>query len=430
LAETLTLDQALGLAYETNPRLAAERAALRATDEDVAKALSGWRPTVSVSGSYGYTRDDTSPPDPVIAPNGHPRDGTVTLSQPVLNGSTIPQTREAKAGVQAGRAQLLSVEQATLLDAAKAYFDVLGDEAELKYKRDNAALLAEQLDMTRQRVAIRDITRTDLELVTSRLDAAKADVASAEAKLAASRDAFLRIIGRPAETLEASPALPEVAGNEAAALNRALASNPDLLAARELSRQADAAVSVAVGALLPNLSLQAQYKNSVDEIASGVHDSALSLIAQLRVPLYQSGAEYAEIRRTKELYSKAVLGMADAERRVRENLDSTWQMQRAARTAIALHRQQVQAAQSAYEGFLEGIKAGDRTTFDLLNSAQELISAQVALVEAHRQYNQSTFQLVAATGGLTARALDLPVAFYDPQVHYEDDADRWIGTGK
>lgn len=430
-AETFSLDQALATAYETNPRLDAERAALRATDEDVAKAVSGWRPTVSANASYGYSRDDTSPPNfPVVAPNGHPRDAGITLTQPVLNGVTIPQTREAKEGVEAGRAQLISVEQLTLLAAAKAYFDVLGDQAELAYKRHNAALLTDQLHMTEQRVAIRDLARTDLELVQARLSGANADVATAEAKLASSRATFLHAVGRPAEALDASPKLPPVPPSEDQALTTALTFNPDLLAARYLIRQADAAVSVAYGALVPNLSVQLQYKDSVDEIAPGVRDNSLSAIAQLRVPLYQSGAEYADIRRSNELRSKAMSQAADQERQVRESLDSTWQTVVSARTAVNLGTQEVQSAQAAYNGVAIGLTAGERTTFDLLNAEQQLDSAQVALVEAQRQYRESTFQLLATTGGLTARALGLPVTFYDPQAHYDRDAGSWIGTGR
>ena len=57
-AETFTLNQALSLAYESNPQLDAQRASLRATDEEVAKALAGWRPSVAAQGSYGYEQGE------------------------------------------------------------------------------------------------------------------------------------------------------------------------------------------------------------------------------------------------------------------------------------------------------------------------------------------------------------------------------------
>jgi outer membrane protein len=430
-AEPLTLTQALAAAYETNTQLQAQRAALRATDEDVATAISGWRPTVTATGSYGYTHDRTTPPEiGVVAPNGHPRDVGVTLTQPVINGTTIPQTEQAKAGVEAGRAQLVSVEQTTLLNAAKSYFDVLSAQAQLNYKRHNVSRLNDQVQMTQQRVAIRDLARSDLDLVQARLSAAGADVATAEGNLASAEAAFLRTVGRPAETLEPAPRLPPLPATEKDAMTVAIANNPDLTATKYLIKQADAAVTVAYGALAPSVSLQLQYKNSADELGPGIRDDSLSAIAQLRVPLYQSGSEYAQIRRSVELRSKAVLQAADQERIVRQSLDSAWQQLNAARNAANLNRQQVQAAQSAYDGILVGMRAGERTTFDLLTTEQDLDAAQVALVEAERQYNETTFQVLAATGGLTARALQLPVSFYDPKVHYDRDAHSWIGTGK
>lgn len=429
--ETLTLDQALAAAYETNTQLQAQRAALRATDEDVATAVSGWRPTVTATGTYGYTHDRTTPPAfGAIAPNGHPRDAAVTLTQPIITGTTIPQTRQAKAGVQAGRAQLSSVEQTVLLNAAKAYFDVLADEAQLNYNRHNVVRLTELVQMTQQRAAIRDIARSDLDIVQARLDAASANVATSEGNLAAARAAFLRTVGRPAEALEQAPKLPPLPATEKDAMAVALATNPDLAGTKYLIDQADAAVSVAYGALAPSLSLQLQYKDSVDELGPGIRDKSLSAIGQLRVPLYQSGTEYAQIRRAVELRSKAVLQAGDEERIVRQMLDAAWQTLVSARSAANLNRHQVQAAQSAYDGIALGLRAGERTTFDLLNTEQDLDSAQVALVESERLYNETTFQVLAATGGLTARALRLPVTFYDPQVHYDRDAGSWFGTGK
>jgi TolC family type I secretion outer membrane protein len=430
-AQPLTLQQALAAAYETNTQLQAQRAALRATDEDVATALSGWRPTVTVTASYGYTRDRTQPPDlGIVAPNGHPRDAGITLTQPIINGTTIPQTEQAKAGVEAGRAQLTSVEQSTLLNAARAYFDVLSAEAQLNYKRHNVSRLNDQVQMTQQRVAIHDLARSDLDIVQARLSAASADVATAEGNLAAAQAAFLRVIGRPAETLETAPQLPTLPATEQDAMSVALANNPDLMGTKYLVKQADAAVTVAYGALAPSVSAQLGYKKSADELGPDIRDDSLSAIVQLRVPLYQSGTEYAQIRRSVELRSKAVLQAADEERIVRQSLDAAWQTLVAARNAMSLDRQQVQSAQSAYDGILVGLRAGERTTFDVLNTEQDLDGAQVALVEAERQYNETTFQLLAATGGLTARALQLPVTFYDPKAHYDRDAHSWVGTGR
>jgi len=428
-AESFTLDQALALAYESNPRLEAERASVRATDEEVAKALGGWRPQIGVSGSYGWTQNDLNTVALPI-PNGHPRDVTVTLTQPLFTGTTIPQTRQANAQVRAARAQLTSVEQAVLQSAAQAYFNVVGDETALNFRRDNVQLLTDQLSMTQQRVNIGDVTVTDLQLVQARLSAAMADVSFSEAKLAASRAEFARAIGRPAESLEMAPRVPMQPEAIEQAVARAIENNPDLNAAREQQRVAEAAVDVAIGQLLPSLSVQGQYRVSRDEVGLGVANSSTAVLAQLRVPIYQGGVEYAGIRQAKQTRSKATFLVGDVERQVRQALDTAWQAQLAARSAMVSHEQQVNSAQMAYEGFAEGVRAGERSTYDLLNSAQELLSARVSLAEARRQYYIATYQLLTAIGGLTARSLNLSVKLYDPQIHYDNDARRWIGFGE
>jgi TolC family type I secretion outer membrane protein len=428
-AETFTLQEALALAYDSNPRLDAERAQLRATDEEVAKALSGWRPNLGVSGSYGYTTNEINT-FALPIPERHPRDLTVTLTQPLFTGQTIPQTRQANAQVRAGRFQLTSVEQFVLLSAARAYVSVVADESVLNFRRENVMLLSGQLMMTQERVNIGDITITDLQLVQSRLAAANAEVSNAEARLAASRAEFERAIGRPAESLDMMPPLPPVPEGQMQATTLALENNPDLNVAREQARVADAAVDVATGALLPSLALQGQYTKSRDRAGIGVEVESTSVVAQLRVPIYQGGVEYAGVRQAKQNRSKATYSISDVERQVRQSLDAAYQATISTRVSITLYEQQVEAARMAYEGFAEGVRAGERSTYDLLNSAQELLSARVSLAIARREYANSTFELAVAEGNLTARALNLPVMFYDPQLYYDRNAGRWFGLGE
>jgi TolC family type I secretion outer membrane protein len=427
-AETFTLQEALALAYESHPRLEAERANLRATDEEVAKARSGFRPNLGLSGTYGWTNNEFNTAF-LPVPDGHPRDVTVTLTQPIFTGQTIPLTRQANAQVRAGRFQLTSVEQGVLVAAARAYFEVIADQAVLSFRRDNVILLSGQLNMTQERVNVGDITITDLQLVQARLAAANAEVATAEARLASSRAEFLRAIGRPAESLELTPVLPPVPQGQVQATALAIENNPDLNVAREQAAVADAAVGVATGALLPSLSVQGQYTKSRDQAGIGVEVESTSVLAQLRIPLYQGGVEYAGVRQAKQTRSRAAYAISDVERQVRQLVDAAWQAVIAAREAMFRYEQQVEAARLAYEGFAEGVRAGERSTYDMLNSAQELLSAQVSLAFARREYAISIVELTAAEGGFTARSLNLPVMLYDPQLYYDRNSRRWFGLG-
>jgi outer membrane protein len=427
-AETFTLEQALSAAYENNFRLQAGRADLRGTDEDVAKALSGWRPSASISGSYGVDSSYVNPFYPV--PGGHPRSIGATITQPIYNPLVIPQTHQAKADVRAGRATLTSIEQQVLLAAATAYFDVVQAEENLRIERDNASLLDRQLQSMNIRLSHGDVTRTDVSLVSSRLSSAKSDIAFAEADLAARRATFEQVIGRPAETLDTASALPGAESSEGAALTSALAANPDLLAAREKVRSADAATDVASAELHPVLSVQGRFRQSHDELAPRVFNSDLSAFLQLTVPIYQGGGEQAAIRKAKELETAAVMRMNDVETQVRQIVHTAWQARDAASRAILQNKAQVEASVAAYDGAEQEVKGGERTTYDLLNAAQDLLSARLALARSQRELSVATYRLLAVTGGLTASALRLPVKIYDPVEHYDDNAGRWFGFGE
>jgi len=427
-AETLTLSEALGLAYEGNYGLAAGRADLRATDENVARALSGWRPSASFSGNYGAEEDHVSQPYPVPGP--HPRQFGVTVTQPIYSPTTIPRTRQAKADVRAGRARLTSTEQQILFAAAKAYFDVLQAEANLNIQRDHVSLLDKQFQDTQLRFRHGDVTATDVALVRARLNSAKADIANAEGQLAARRAAFEQVVGRPPASLDAAPVLPKVSPTEDAALEVANNTNPDLLEAREQLAVADAASDVASAQLQPTISLQGQYLQSQDQIAKGVSNNVLGAFAQIQIPIYQGGSEHAEVRRTKELVVSASLQARDTETKVRQNVHTAWQARESALRAIELNKQQVEASEAEYSGAEQEVKGGERTTFDLLTAAQDRLIAQIALAGSHHDLAIATFQVLGATGELTAMALRLPVKLYDPVVHYDDDATRWFGFGK
>jgi len=73
-------------------------------------------------------------------------------------------------------------------------------------------------------------------------------------------------------------------------------------------------------------------------------------------------------------------------------------------------------------------RLGERTTLDVLNAQQELVNARVALVTAQHDRVVASYTLLAAVGRLSIERLALPATIYDPQVHYQQVRDAWIGV--
>lgn len=440
---SLTLAEALAVAYETNPQLAAQEASLRATDETVAIANGGWRPTISAGGTYGYQQYYFFPQTipgvgPISTISAHPLQGALTITQPLFRGGrTYAQIGRAKALVRAARAQLLAAEQTVLLSAATAYMDVVRDTAILRLRQHNVEVLKKQADATQIQFNAGSLTRTDVAQSQARLAGAQSDLTAAQNQLAVSTANFLQAIGRQPETLETEPALPAALPTDAdQTVVLALKQNPAMVQARENEVAANYAVDDALGSMLPTLSVQGQYaygQGSVVSPTGGFNgtphtaDHIISVTGQLNVPIYQAGVEEATVRQARELHAQAQLNVAVSDRQVRQAVTAAWAQFEAAEASIASNEAAERANEIAFEGVSKEQQVGGRTILDVLNAEQELLNSAVALVTAKRNAEVAAFQVLAAGGVLTAKSLALKVKLYDPLDHYEDDAGRFIG---
>lgn len=443
---SITLAEALAIAYETNPQLAAQQASLRATDENVAIANGGWRPTISAGGTYAFQQYFFNP---VVVPgvgtfssiSGHPLQGAITVTQPILRGGrTYAQIGRAKAQVRAARATLIAAEQTVLLSAATAYMDVVRDNQVLKLRQHNVEVLQKQADATQAQFNAGSLTRTDVAQSQARLAAAQSDLTGAQSQLAISNANFVQAIGRMPETLEAEPALPPALPTSVDdSITLALKQNPAIVQARENEIAADYSVNDAIGSMLPTLSLQGQYGLSqgalvsplgtLNTTAGGSTSHALTVTGQLNIPIYQAGVEEATLRQAKELHAQAQLSVAVSDRQVHDTVAIAWAQFEAAEATIASNEAAMRANEIAYEGVFKEQQVGGRTILDVLNAEQERLNAEVALVSAKRNAEVAAFNVLAASGALTAKNLGLKVTLYDPLEHYDSDANAWVGFG-
>jgi outer membrane protein len=308
--------------------------------------------------------------------------------------------------------------------------NVVRDESTVKLRQNNVAVLQKQRDATQEQFKVGELTRTDVAQSQARLAGAQADLINAEGLLAISRSNFEHAVGRPAETLEIDPAMPALPKEVQGAIEMAMRLNPDLTAARHNVKVADHQVDVALGALMPNLTVNGQYQYAQNDPSFGpftIH--ALTVLGNLNVPIYQGGAEDAGVRQAKELRSQAKLQVADTERQVVDTTRTAWQSYTSAEATIASNEAQVEANKVAYQGVKLEQQVGARTILDVLNAEQELLNSQVNLVSSKRDAAVAAYQLLSAIGTLTATGLALNVRHYDPIEHYDDNAGRWVGLG-
>ncbi len=443
-AQAETVESALIQAYQNNPTLNSQRAAVRAVDESVPTALAGYRPRVTVTATGGeQVLSSTSLTNPTRAPgapatyftqNGYnsPYGAGATISQTLFNGfQTANRTRQAEAQVLAARETLRTSEQTVLLNAVTAYMNLLRDTAILDLQRRNVEVLQEQLRQVRDRFNVGEVTRTDVAQSESSLAAGRSQVLTAESNYKSSGATYRQVIGHDAAKL--TPATPVDRFSPRSlqdAIGFASNTHPAVATAQYNIDAAQLQVKVAEGALYPTLSVQGSYNQnfmSASSLNAFVNSSA-TVLGTLSVPIYQGGAEYAAIRQAKETLGQRRLDFDGARDQVRQAVVQSWGQLDAAKANIEATSAQVQSSEIALNGVREEARVGQRTTLDVLNAQQTLVNARVALVTAQRDRVVASYTLLSAVGRLTPPVLGLNVPVYSATVHYEQVRDNWAGV--
>lgn len=429
-AAALTLEEALAEAYLSNPTLQARRAQLRAVDEGVPQAMSGWRPNVELAADLNLLRSrlrsPTSRTDSTRSTSGI----GLTVTQNVYDGGgTEAAVEGAKADVLQERANLVATEQTVLLQAVTAYMDVLRDLAVVELNEQNVLRLQRQMEATRDRYEAGVATLTDVAQADSRIARSRSDLLSAQGDLEVSKALFEEVVGIAPTDLSRPTLAPDLPTGREEAKILAIENNPAVLAALYGRRAALHDIDEQFADLLPEVNIVGTADHDWDKSTRGSRNRTYQLSAQVTVPIYQQGTETSQVRASKMSAAQALMEIEEARRDAIEQALSAWETYRSVVATIGAIQEEVRAAEVALEGVRQEELVGQRTVLDVLDAEQELLDANVSLVRAERDETVARFELVAAVGALTAQDLELGVEAYNPNAYYNEVQGMWWGLG-
>lgn len=424
-ASAETLREALVKAYASNPTLTGARAEQRANDENVPLAKARGLPGLDLSGSYSENLQRSQSTSPARQAAGR-----LNFDVPLYQGGSVKNAiRAADARVEAGQEILRDTEASIFTSVVAAYMDVLRDEAIVSLNRNNVRVLTTNLEATRDRFEIGDLTRTDVAQSESRLALARGDLETAEARLIASRETYIELVGGEPGVLDQPPPLPNLPTATEQAVATALENNPDLKAANKTVEATRYDIGTAKASRLPRVSAVAEksYANflgSLQSFVPGFNQSQTAENAavgvQLTLPLFQGGGPGAQIRQAQARSSQAIEQAIAAERRVIAQTRTAYASWRASNANIVSTEAAVSAAALSLEGVRAENTVGTRSILDILDAEQEYLNAQVQLVSARRNAYVAGFSLLAAMGQAEAEDLGLDGGpLYNPETNYK-----------
>ncbi|MBR2688776.1 MAG: TolC family outer membrane protein [Aquamicrobium sp.] len=429
-ASAETILGALSKAYQNNSTLNSSRAGVRVTDEGVAIAKSGWRPTITGSAAIDYSSTRGNNAGRLTTGNFG-----VQINQTLFDGfQTKNNVASAEAQVRASVEGLNNQQNATLFAAAQAYMNVIHDRQVAKLTEQNLKFLTEQVRAARSRFEVGEGTRTDVAQAEAQRSTAQAQVSAAQAQALASAGVYRQIVGDQPGKLKAPSTLgkllPSSIENAIAAANN---ENPAILANQHLVDASGFGVKAAEGALLPQLSASAGISRNYRDASPGSilspdgSSTSANVGATLTVPIYSGGRTAATVRQQKERLGQARIEVDVARDQVRNAVVAAWTAYQAARENVDANRASIAAAQLALNGVIEERNVGQQTTLDVLNAQNVVISAQINLAASERDVVIASYGILQAMGRLTVERLGLQVAKYNPDEHYKAVKDKWYG---
>ncbi|TWG89963.1 outer membrane protein [Luteimonas sp. J16] len=399
------LMQTYELARTNDPQLSIAESQRLNTREGAVQARADLLP--SISGSASLRRDHGAG----TTGTDRSRNYSATLSQTLVDLSAISRLRAERDYARAADYDLEAASDDLISRTANAYFDVLVALETLNAAEAAEAAFQKQFDYADKRLEVGLAPITDVHEARAQYDAARARTILARNALQDAYQALAEITGTPIYALRALPEdfKPELppGGDAEAWVQRALESNPSLLAAQYDLQGAEHGVQGARAAHLPSLGLGVTYSNGASwysprggEVATTSEGHAINLT--LNVPIFSGGAIQSRVRQAIAGRDIAQDRLEQSRRAIERNTRYAYQALVAGISEVEARRLALVSAQSAYDASQVGLEVGTRTVIDVLINQQNLFSARQAYAEARYNYLRNRLLLEQAAGTLDA----------------------------
>lgn len=409
-----SLADAMIAAYRNSHLLEQNQAVLRAADEDVATAVGSLLPVISFVSKVGrvdtsYSKSDFSG---FSTSGSSSLQASITLLDFGRGKTTVALKNEL---VLAAQAALVNVEQQVLFDAVQAYVNV-ALQADLVATQDsNVKLISQDLQATKDRFEVGEVTKTDVSLAEAQLASAKAQLASAQGNYTVAKERYNAAIGHYPDTVTALPRAPVAVKSVDEARAIAQRGHPAMIQAAHQAKAADLGVDLAKAQMSPTLGLSSSLTEAYT--TEGLTSTVNAMGLQLDQTLYAGGRLSSALRKAIAQQGEAHAGQLQTGVNVTEAVGNAWSNIVVANASIAATQEQISAAQAAYDGVKQEAELGSRTTLDVLDSQQDLLSAKAAHLQAQANLSVSQYGLLAAMGVLTADQLKLGIPTFDPSAY-------------
>lgn len=401
-AQVQTLKEVAQKAVLQNPEVVQRWHAYQAAEGERDAAFGGYLPKVDLSTSRGRDyRNDT------LINNQHysARTTTLTLTQMLWDGfGTRSQVRQFDHAKRVRINELHDASESTALAAAQAYYDVLRYRTLVGYAEENYVRHRSIFVQVQEKVKAGVGRRVDLEQASGRLALAEANLLTETSNLHDVSARFLRIVGEQpaAEMAPMDFNQQNLPADVSSALRQAEERNPNLRAAIENVRSAEASSDARKSAYQPRVDLRLRQDHSSN--LGGYIGPSTTKAAEvvLNWNLFNGMSDKATARQYSELLNEARDIRDKTCRDIRQTTTIAYNDTRKLTEQIVYLEQHRLSTEKARDAYRKQFDIGQRSLLDLLDTENELFQARRAYANAEFDLKGATVRTLAGTGTLLA----------------------------
>jgi len=399
-------------AFENNLVLNAERKNLESAKQSKNISRSEFLPSITISGNQTSTtstnktdKNGSSLPDS----STNSENKKISIEQKIFSGFKGFNTfKKTELETKKANLELRKVEQQTILDTAKAFYDLIYKFKNEKFNLSNVNLFERQVESDSARLQKGEITLTDLAQSESSLAGANADLIKAKTEFLSSKTNFERV------TREKIPNFDNLKEKVVLELPKSL--NSSLKISNEnntnfLISKLDYEISlrelnIERSRLSPSASIEVS-KSENDDFSSTIDDKDDETVkATITWPLIKGGENISSIKKSSFDKQRAQLLLQDTKNKVSTETSNAWSKYQSSKSVLEATSAQLKAAEIANEGItLEYDSGSKRTTLEVIQSRSLLLEARIAFAKAERDFMVSQFELAEQTGTLSLKSI-------------------------
>lgn len=400
-AQAQSLPEAMQKALEVHPEIQAGVNSRIAADYQLRAAKGGYLPRVDVLGGYGREGTD-SPSTGNRWETLNRGESSLRLRQMVFDGfATSSEVGRQQATVNSRAYSLLGASERTALTVAQVYLDVLTRRDMVRLAEDNLRSHERIFDQIKLRTT-RGVGRlADMDQAEARLAQARNNLLTEQTNLADARTNYLSVVGQmPDELSTPAPFVDLLPANLDEARHQMVESSPILRSAESDIAAAEKQYEAAKSTFYPRF--DAELGRTADNDIDGLngHNNEWQAMLRMSFNLYAGGSNKADLESKSYLTNQALDIRNNALRQLNEELGLAWNAMDNANAQLPIAQQYVDYSSNVRSAYQQQFSLGERTLLDLLDSENELFTAQRRLAEVKNIQMFTQYRIKATIGQL------------------------------